>query len=87
MTLRSNINNLPEPLRDGVQLSNLWQEEMNTGGLPITRTVGAFLPVTEEGIFDDKRDSFFLARLGFHTVFAMMESTGLGAGMEAINTS
>jgi len=81
MTMRDNINNLPQPLCSGVQMSNLWQQEMNTGGLAVTRTVGVLLPVTAEGFFDDKRDSFFLSRLSFYSGFAMMESTGLGAGI------
>jgi len=81
MTLRNNINNLPQPFCSGVQLSNLWQQEMNTGGLAVTRTIGVFLPVTAEGFFDNKRDSFFLSRLSFYSGFEMMESTGLGAGL------
>ena len=66
------VENLPEPFRTGMKMSNLWREEKESGGLAITNGLGIYLPETPN------QDSLFVLRLGYYQGFNIFDLFGLG---------
>ena len=66
------IENLPEPFRTGMMMSNLWRKEKARGGLAITNGLTMYLPETPN------EDAFFVLRLGYHQGFNICDLFGLG---------
>ena len=57
------IVNLPEPLRTGMKMSNLWRKEKKGGGLAVTNCLSIYLPET------DKEDATLVVRIGYRDGF------------------
>lgn len=66
------VENLPEPFRTGMKMSNLWRKEEETGGLAITNGLTMFLPQTRN------EDTLFVARMGYHEGFNIFNLLGFG---------
>jgi len=66
------IENLPEPLRTGMKMSNLWGKEKERGGLAVTNCLSMYLPKT------NNEDAFFVVRLGYDDGFNVFNLFGFG---------
>jgi len=54
------VENLPEPFRIGMKMSNLWCKEKESGGLVITNSLKIYLPVRIN------EDSLLMLRLSYY---------------------
>ncbi len=69
---RHKIENVPEPFRTGMEMSNLWREEEETGGLAITNCLTVYLPIKRN------EDALFVGRVGYDDGFNICDLLGLG---------
>jgi hypothetical protein len=63
---------LPEPFRTGLQLSKLWREEQEQGGLSVTNCMTLYLPETVN------EDTFLLIRMGYKDGYKVSHLFGFG---------
>lgn len=66
------IENLPEPFRTGLKMSNLWRKEEERGGLAITNGLSMYLPETRN------EDALFVVRLGYDDGYSIFNLFKLG---------
>lgn len=66
------VENLPEPFRTGMKMSNLWCKEKEGGGLAITNGLKIYLPIRTN------EDSLLVLRLGYYQGFNIFDLFGLG---------
>jgi hypothetical protein len=73
---RHMVENLPEPFRTGMKMSNLWCKEKESGGLAITNGLKIYLPVRTN------EDSLLVLRLGYYQGFNIFDLFGLAPNIE-----
>jgi hypothetical protein len=66
------IENLPEPFRTGMKMSNLWRKENESGGLAVTNCLSMYLPKT------NNEDALFVVRIGYDDGFNISNLFGFG---------
>ena len=66
------IENLPEPFRTGMKMSNLWRQETESGGLAVSNCLTLYLPET------NNEDSIFMVKLGYDYGFNLFNLLGFG---------
>jgi hypothetical protein len=69
---RERVENLPEPFRTGMMKSNLWKNEEQRGGLPVTNCLSLYMPKTGD------EDVLAVLRLGFERGWKTFDLLGLG---------
>lgn len=72
ITSRHRLSNLPPPFRDGIQDSKLYKEEIDCGGLAVTRAISLWLPTTGH------EDAIFQARISYMNAFILSDLLGFG---------
>jgi hypothetical protein len=66
------IDMLPEPFRTGMQMSKLWREEQERGGLSVTNCLSLYLPKKIN------EDTLLVIRMGYSDGFNISDMLGLG---------
>ena len=66
------IENLPEPFRTGMKMSNLWRKENESGGLAVSNCLSMYLPETVND------DALFVVKLGYLDGLSICNSLELG---------
>jgi len=66
------IENLPEPFRTGMKMSNLWRKEKERGGLAVTNCLSMYLPETVG------EDALFILKIGYNDGWNISNLFSLG---------